>query len=149
MNALLLANTGISIVLPPELGGGVANYNYMFSLNNMKRPNEYVVPANLANKEAIIIGEVWSLNSMNNKTSANSIDITWNDYGVNLRFTGPSRWYEANKKIPVKIKVRFGAINSNKIRLSSYQTGSHNAQRGWNTSDCNLQACANLTFYYN
>ncbi|MBX2078030.1 hypothetical protein I9T54_00555 [Campylobacter peloridis] len=149
MNTLMLANSIFQVNLPPELGGGVANYNYMFSLNNLVRPNEYVVPANLANKEVLVVGEVWSANNMNNKTSANSIDITWNNYANSHRFYGPSRSYTANKKIPVKAKIKFGAINSNKIRFSSYQTGSHNAQAGWNTSDCDLQCRGNLTFYYN
>ncbi|EAK9948669.1 hypothetical protein A0Z31_08185, partial [Campylobacter lari] len=70
-------------------------------------------------------------------------------YANSHRFYGPSRSYTANKKIPVKAKIKFGAINSNKIRFSSYQTGSHNAYAGWDTSDCSLQCRGNLTFYYN
>ncbi|EAJ0335871.1 hypothetical protein ACLMND_000871 [Campylobacter lari] len=149
MNALMLSNSIFQVNLPPELGGGVANYNYMFSLNNLVRPNEYMVPANLANKEVLVVGEVWSANNMNNKTSANSIALTWNNYSNSHTLHGASRWYEANRKIPIKLKIKFTAINSNKIRFSSYQTGSHNAQAGWNTSDCSLQCRGNLTFYYN
>ncbi|AJC87792.1 hypothetical protein [Campylobacter insulaenigrae] len=149
MNALMLANSIFQVDLPPELGGGVANYNYMFSLNNLVRPNEYVVPANLANKEVLVIGEVWSAYNMNNRTSANSIALTWNNYSNSHTLYGTARKYEANKKIPIKMKIVFSSINSNKIKFSSYQTGSHNASRGWDTRDCNLQCRGNLTFFYN
>ncbi|ELQ4038199.1 hypothetical protein QSM00_001721, partial [Campylobacter coli] len=55
-----------------------------------------------------------------------------------------------NAKIKVEKKFNFGNINNLQIMLSSYQSGSANAARGWNLSGGNrLNPRANLTLYWN
>ncbi|EKP1525811.1 hypothetical protein P2550_001948, partial [Campylobacter coli] len=63
---------------------------------------------------------------------------------------GLSKRYTANAKIKVEKKFNFRNINNLQIMLSSYQSGSANAARGWNLSGGNrLNPRANLTLYWN
>ncbi|ELJ5071944.1 hypothetical protein RS181_000863, partial [Campylobacter coli] len=95
-------------------------------------------------------GEVWTTGSMSNKTSANTLNITWNNFNSNVELHALSKYYAANAKIKVEKKFKFGNINNLQIMLSSYQSGSANAPRGWNLGDGNrLNPRANLTLYWN
>ncbi|EGT3461492.1 hypothetical protein JDX53_001820 [Campylobacter coli] len=149
MNCLLLSNNGIALNLPPSLGGSVANYNHMLKLDMIYK-QAVVLPSNINNKEVVILGEVWTTGSMSNKTSANTLNITWNNFNSNVELHGLSKYYVANAKIKVEKKFKFGNINNLQIMLSSYQSGSANAPRGWNLGDGNrLNPRANLTLYWN
>ncbi|ENT7384754.1 hypothetical protein ACFF5Y_000416, partial [Campylobacter coli] len=136
MNCLLLSNNGIALNLPPSLGGSVANYNYMLKLDMIYK-QAVVLPSNINNKEVVMLGEVWTTGSMSNKTSANTLNITWNNFNSNVELHGLSKYYTANAKIKVEKKFKFGNINNLQIMLSSYQSGSANAARGWNLGDGN------------
>ncbi|EGN9658639.1 hypothetical protein IS301_000808, partial [Campylobacter coli] len=83
MNCLLLSNNGIALNLPPSLGGSVANYNYMLKLDMIYK-QAVVLPSNINNKEVVMLGEVWATGSMSNKTSANTLNITWNNFNSNV-----------------------------------------------------------------
>ncbi|EPJ2146313.1 hypothetical protein ACTFS3_001739, partial [Campylobacter coli] len=131
MNCLLLSNNGIALNLPPSLGGSVANYNYMLKLDMIYK-QAVVLPSNINNKEVVMLGEVWTTGSMSNKTSANTLNITWNNFNSNVELHGLSKYYAANVKIKVEKKFNFRNINNLQIMLSSYQSGSANAPRGWN-----------------
>ncbi|EAK4194882.1 hypothetical protein C1E14_08920, partial [Campylobacter coli] len=131
MNCLLLSNNGIALNLPPSLGGSVANYNYMLKLDMIYK-QAVVLPSNINNKEVVMLGEVWATGSMSNKTSANTLNITWNNFNSNVELHGLSKHYTANVKIKVEKKFNFRNINNLQIMLSSYQSGSANASRGWN-----------------
>ncbi|EBD1682826.1 hypothetical protein LJ214_001757 [Campylobacter coli] len=149
MNCLLLSNNGIALNLPPSLGGSVANYNYMLKLDMIYK-QAVVLPSNINNKEVVMLGEVWTTGSMSNKTSANTLNITWNNFNSNVELHGLSKYYTANAKIKVEKKFKFGNINNLQIMLSSYQSGSANAARGWNLGDGNrLNPRAKLTLYWN
>ncbi|EFU5997510.1 hypothetical protein HT401_001275 [Campylobacter coli] len=149
MNCLLLSNNGIALNLPPSLGGSVANYNYMLKLDMIYK-QAVVLPSNINNKEVVMLGEVWTTGSMSNKTSANTLHITWNNFSSNVKLHGLSKRYTANAKIKVEKKFEFGNINNLQIMLSSYQSGSANARSGWNLNDGNrLNPRANLTLYWN
>ncbi|EKY3764524.1 hypothetical protein QG921_001521 [Campylobacter coli] len=149
MNCLLLSNNGIALNLPPSLGGSVANYNYMLKLDMIYK-QAVVLPSNINNKEVVMLGEVWTTGSMSNKTSANALNITWNNFNSNVELHGLSKYYVANAKIKVEKKFKFGNINNLQIMLSSYQSGSANAPRGWNLGDGNrLNPRAKLTLYWN
>ncbi|EOC6459227.1 hypothetical protein ACI6F2_000308 [Campylobacter jejuni] len=149
MNCLLLSNNGIALNLPPSLGGSVANYNYMLKLNMIYK-QAVVLPSNINNKEVVMLGEVWTTRNMSNKTSANTLHITWNIFNSNVELHGLSKYYTANAKIKVEKKFKFGNINNLQIMLSSYQSGSANASAGWNLNDGNrLNPRANLTLYWN
>ncbi|EIU8205351.1 hypothetical protein L6M02_000608 [Campylobacter coli] len=149
MNCLLLSNNGIALNLPPSLGGSVANYNYMLKLDMIYK-QAVVLPSNINNKEVVMLGEVWATGSMSNKTSANTLNITWNNFNSNVELHGLNKYYAANVKIKVEKKFNFGNINNLQIMLSSYQSGSANAPRGWNLNDGNrLNPRANLTLYWN
>ncbi|ECS1419636.1 hypothetical protein F2473_04270 [Campylobacter coli] len=149
MNCLLLSNNGIALNLPPSLGGSVANYNYMLKLDMIYK-QAVVLPSNINNKEVVMLGEVWTTRNMSNKTSANSLNITWNNFSSNVKLHGLSKYYTANAKIKVEKKFNFGNINNLQIMLSSYQSGSANAARGWNLGAGNrLNPRANLTLYWN
>ncbi|EDO7915352.1 hypothetical protein NVT61_001242 [Campylobacter coli] len=149
MNCLLLSNNGIALNLPPSLGGSVANYNYMLKLDMIYK-QAVVLPSNINNKEVVMLGEVWATGSMSNKTSANTLNITWNNFNSNVELHGLNKYYAANVKIKVEKKFNFGNINNLQIMLSSYQSGSANAARGWNLNDGNrLNPRANLTLYWN
>ncbi|HEB7642796.1 TPA: hypothetical protein RZI77_001135 [Campylobacter coli] len=149
MNCLLLSNNGIALNLPPSLGGSVANYNYMLKLDMIYK-QAVVLPSNINNKEVVMLGEVWTTGSMSNKTSANTLNITWNNFNSNVELNGLSKYYAANVKIKVEKKFKFGNINNLQIMLSSYQSGSANASRGWNLDGGNrLNPRANLTLYWN
>ncbi|EDA5460619.1 hypothetical protein F9S24_01880 [Campylobacter coli] len=149
MNCLLLSNNGIALNLPPSLGGSVANYNYMLKLDMIYK-QAVVLPSNINNKEVVMLGEVWTTGSMSNKTSANTLHITWNNFSSNVQLHGLSKRYAANAKIKVEKKFNFGNINNLQIMLSSYQSGSANAPRGWNLGDANrLNPRAKLTLYWN
>ncbi|ENU2689498.1 hypothetical protein ACE4MO_001977, partial [Campylobacter coli] len=88
--------------------------------------------------------------NMSNKTSANTLNITWNNFSSNVELHGLSKRYTANAKIKVEKKFNFGNINNLQIMLSSWQSGSANAARGWNLGDGNrLNPRANLTLYWN
>ncbi|EDJ9488175.1 hypothetical protein GFN24_06025, partial [Campylobacter coli] len=88
--------------------------------------------------------------SMSNKTSANTLHITWNNFNSSVELHGLSKRYTANAKIKVEKKFNFGNINNLQIMLSSYQSGSANAARGWNLSGGNrLNPRAKLTLYWN
>ncbi|EMG6675947.1 hypothetical protein V5I69_001650, partial [Campylobacter coli] len=148
MNCLLLSNNGIALNLPPSLGGSVANYNYMLKLDMIYK-QAVVLPSNINNKEVVMLGEVWTTGSMSNKTSANTLNITWNNFNSSVELHGLSKRYTANAKIKVEKKFKFGNINNLQIMLSSYQSGSANAARGWNLSDGNrLNPRAKLTLYW-
>ncbi|ENY7294329.1 hypothetical protein ACF1LE_000132 [Campylobacter coli] len=149
MNCLLLSNNGIALNLPPSLGGSVANYNYMLNLDMIYK-QAVVLPSNINNKEVVMLGEVWTTGSMSNKTSANTLNITWNIFNSNVELHGLSKYYAANAKIKVEKKFKFGNINNLQIMLSSYQSGSANAPRGWNLGGGNrLNPRAKLTLYWN
>ncbi|EJJ4819708.1 hypothetical protein NJA41_001527 [Campylobacter coli] len=149
MNCLLLSNNGIALNLPPSLGGSVANYNYMLKLDMIYK-QAVVLPSNINNKEVVMLGEVWTTGSMSNKTSANTLNITWNIFNSNVELHGLSKYYTANAKIKVEKKFKFGNINNLQIMLSSYQSGSANATPGWNLGDGNrLNPRAKLTLYWN
>ncbi|EPF9844455.1 hypothetical protein ACSWND_000006 [Campylobacter coli] len=149
MNCLLLSNNGIALNLPPSLGGSVANYNYMLKLNMIYK-QAVVLPSNINNKEVVMLGEVWTSANMSNKTSANTLHITWNNFSSNVELHALSKRYTANAKIKVEKKFNFGNINNLQIMLSSWQSGSANAARGWNLSGGNrLNPRANLTLYWN
>ncbi|EKP4906868.1 hypothetical protein P3Z69_000497 [Campylobacter jejuni] len=149
MNCLLLSNNGIALNLPPSLGGSVANYNYMLKLDMIYK-QAVVLPSNINNKEVVMLGEVWATGSMSNKTSANTLNITWNNFNSNVELHGLSKRYTANAKIKVEKKFNFGNINNLQIMLSSYQSGSANAPRGWNLGGGNrLNPRAKLTLYWN
>ncbi|EAK2244819.1 hypothetical protein BVL49_07585 [Campylobacter coli] len=149
MNCLLLSNNGIALNLPPSLGGSVANYNYMLKLDMIYK-QAVVLPSNINNKEVVMLGEVWATGSMSNKTSANTLNITWNNFNSNVELHGLNKYYAANVKIKVEKKFNFGNINNLQIMLSSYQSGSANAPRGWNLGGGNrLNPRAKLTLYWN
>ncbi|EFJ1456719.1 hypothetical protein NI985_001628 [Campylobacter coli] len=149
MNCLLLSNNGIALNLPPSLGGSVANYNYMLKLDMIYK-QAVVLPSNINNKEVVMLGEVWATGSMSNKTSANTLNITWNNFNSNVELHGLNKYYAANVKIKVEKKFNFRNINNLQIMLSSYQSGSANARAGWNLNDGNrLNPRANLTLYWN
>ncbi|EDO7464369.1 hypothetical protein GKJ24_07360 [Campylobacter coli] len=149
MNCLLLSNNGIALNLPPSLGGSVANYNYMLKLDMIYK-QAVVLPSNINNKEVVMLGEVWTTRNMSNKTSANTLHITWNNFNSNVELHGLSKRYTANAKIKVEKKFNFRNINNLQIMLSSYQSGSANAPRGWNLNDGNrLNPRAKLTLYWN
>lgn len=150
MNCLLLSNNGIALNLPPSLGGSVANYNYMLKLDMIYK-QAVVLPSNINNKEVVMLGEVWTTGNMSNKTSANTLHITWNNFNSSVELHALSKYYTANAKIKVeKKKFNFGNINNLQIMLSSYQSGSANASAGWNLNDGNrLNPRANLTLYWN
>ncbi|EJK7495523.1 hypothetical protein NLS45_000921 [Campylobacter jejuni] len=149
MNCLLLSNNGIALNLPPSLGGSVANYNYMLKLDMIYK-QAVVLPSNINNKEVVMLGEVWTTGSMSNKTSASTLHITWNNFNSSVELHALSKRYTANAKIKVEKKFKFGNINNLQIMLSSYQSGSANAARGWNLSGGNrLNPRANLTLYWN
>ncbi|EAK6273322.1 hypothetical protein CEH11_05280 [Campylobacter coli] len=149
MNCLLLSNNGIALNLPPSLGGSVANYNYMLKLDMIYK-QAVVLPSNINNKEVVMLGEVWTTGSMSNKTSANTLNITWNNFNSSVELHGLSKRYTANAKIKVEKKFNFGNINNLQIMLSSYQSGSANAARGWNLDGGNrLNPRAKLTLYWN
>ncbi|EIK4445081.1 hypothetical protein LJ660_001776 [Campylobacter coli] len=149
MNCLLLSNNGIALNLPPSLGGSVANYNYMLKLDMIYK-QAVVLPSNINNKEVVMLGEVWTTRNMSNKTSANTLHITWNNFNSNVQLHGLSKYYAANAKIKVEKKFKFGNINNLQIMLSSYQSGSANLSAGWNLNDGNrLNPRANLTLYWN
>ncbi|EAL1433399.1 hypothetical protein MUK15_000434 [Campylobacter coli] len=149
MNCLLLSNNGIALNLPPSLGGSVANYNYMLKLNMIYK-QAVVLPSNINNKEVVMLGEVWATGSMSNKTSANTLNITWNNFNSNVELHGLNKYYAANVKIKVEKKFNFRNINNLQIMLSSYQSGSANAPRGWNLGGGNrLNPRAKLTLYWN
>ncbi|EEP3611703.1 hypothetical protein HB582_000886 [Campylobacter coli] len=149
MNCLLLSNNGIALNLPPSLGGSVANYNYMLKLDMIYK-QAVVLPSNINNKEVVMLGEVWTTGNMSNKTSANTLHITWNNFNSNVELHGLSKYYTANAKIKVEKKFNFRNINNLQIMLSSYQSGSANAPRGWNLGDGNrLNPRAKLTLYWN
>ncbi|ELK3841467.1 hypothetical protein Q7F76_000951 [Campylobacter coli] len=149
MNCLLLSNNGIALNLPPSLGGSVANYNYMLKLDMIYK-QAVVLPSNINNKEVVMLGEVWTTGSMSNKTSANTLSITWNNFNSNVELHGLNRYYAANVKIKVEKKFNFRNINNLQIMLSSYQSGSANARGGWNLNDGNrLNPRAKLTLYWN
>ncbi|EAI2746897.1 hypothetical protein CNV50_04520 [Campylobacter jejuni] len=149
MNCLLLSNNGIALNLPPSLGGSVANYNYMLKLDMIYK-QAVVLPSNINNKEVVMLGEVWTTGSMSNKTSANTLNITWNNFNSNVELHGLNKYYAANVKIKVEKKFNFRNINNLQIMLSSYQSGSANAPRGWNLGGGNrLNPRANLTLYWN
>ncbi|EAJ1687745.1 hypothetical protein CFL70_05545 [Campylobacter coli] len=149
MNCLLLSNNGIALNLPPSLGGSVANYNYMLKLDMIYK-QAVVLPSNINNKEVVMLGEVWTTGNMSNKTSGNTLHITWNNFNSSVQLRGLSKYYTANAKIKVEKKFKFGNINNLQIMLSSYQSGSANAARGWNLGDGNrLNPRAKLTLYWN
>lgn len=154
MNCLLLSNNGIALNLPPSLGGSVANYNYMLKLDMIYK-QAVVLPSNINNKEVVMLGEVWTTGSMSNKTSANTLNITWNNFNSNVELHGLSKYYTANAKIKVEKKFNFRNINNLQIMLSSYQSGSANASAIWNLTGWNLNGGnrlnprANLTLYWN
>ncbi|EAM0180166.1 hypothetical protein D1Z27_00360 [Campylobacter coli] len=149
MNCLLLSNNGIALNLPPSLGGSVANYNYMLKLDMIYK-QAVVLPSNINNKEVVMLGEVWTRANMHNKTSANTLNITWNNFSSSVELHGLSKYYTANAKIKVEKKFNFGNINNLQIMLSSWQSGSANAARGWNLGDGNrINPRANLTLYWN
>ncbi|EKN7420957.1 hypothetical protein PYO88_001653 [Campylobacter coli] len=149
MNCLLLSNNGIALKLPPSLGGSVANYNYMLKLDMIYK-QAVVLPSNINNKEVVMLGEVWTTGSMSNKTSANTLNITWNNFNSNVELHGLNKYYAANVKIKVEKKFNFRNINNLQIMLSSYQSGSANAPRGWNLGGGNrLNPRAKLTLYWN
>ncbi|EDO6738428.1 hypothetical protein ACVM8S_001951 [Campylobacter coli] len=149
MNCLLLSNNGIALNLPPSLGGSVANYNYMLKLDMIYK-QAVVLPSNINNKEVVMLGEVWTTGNMSNKTSGNTLNITWNNFSSNVELHGLSKYYTANAKIKVEKKFNFGNINNLQIMLSSWQSGSANAAHGWNLGDGNrLNPRANLTLYWN
>ncbi|EMF2857687.1 hypothetical protein V3H64_001620 [Campylobacter coli] len=149
MNCLLLSNNGIALNLPPSLGGSVANYNYMLKLDMIYK-QAVVLPSNINNKEVVMLGEVWTSANMSNKASANTLNITWNNFSSNVELHGLSKYYTANAKIKVEKKFNFGNINNLQIMLSSWQSGSAKAARGWNLGDGNrLNPRANLTLYWN
>ncbi|EEA7716377.1 hypothetical protein KCS34_001825 [Campylobacter coli] len=149
MNCLLLSNNGIALNLPPSLGGSVANYNYMLKLDMIYK-QAVVLPSNINNKEVVMLGEVWTTGSMSNKTSGNTLNITWNNFNSSVELHALSKRYTANAKIKVEKKFNFGNINNLQIMLSSWQSGSAKAPRGWNLKDGNrLNPRANLTLYWN
>ncbi|EDP7145997.1 hypothetical protein I7894_000324 [Campylobacter jejuni] len=149
MNCLLLSNNGIALNLPPSLGGSVANYNYMLKLDMIYK-QAVVLPSNINNKEVVMLGEVWTTGNMSNKTSGNTLEVTWNNFNSKVTLHALSKRYTANAKIKVEKKFNFGNINNLQIMLSSYQSGSANAARGWNLNDGNrLNPRANLTLYWN
>lgn len=149
MNCLLLSNNGIALNLPPSLGGSVANYNYMLKLDMIYK-QAVVLPSNINNKEVVMLGEVWTTRNMSNKTSANTLNITWNNFNSNVELHGLNKYYAANVKIKVEKKFNFGNIDNLQIMLSSWQSGSANARSGWNLNDGNrLNPRANLTLYWN
>ncbi|EKT1042430.1 hypothetical protein QDT44_001914 [Campylobacter jejuni] len=109
-----------------------------------------VLPSNINNKEVVMLGEVWTTGSMSNKTSASTLHITWNNFNSNVELHGLSKYYAANVKIKVEKKFNFGNINNLQIMLSSYQSGSAKAPRGWNLGGGNrLNPRAKLTLYWN
>ncbi len=149
MNCLLLSNNGIALNLPPSLGGSVANYNYMLKLDMIYK-QAVVLPSNINNKEVVMLGEVWTTGSMSNKTSGNTLEITWNNFNSKVTLHALSKYYTANAKIKVEKKFNFGNIDNLQIMLSSYQSGSAHASAGWNLNDGNsLNPRANLTLYWN
>ncbi|EAJ2489681.1 hypothetical protein C2669_01940 [Campylobacter coli] len=149
MNCLLLSNNGIALNLPPSLGGSVANYNYMLKLDMIYK-QAVVLPSNINNKEVVMLGEVWTIRNLSNKTSANTLHITWNNFNSSVELHALSKYYTANAKIKVEKKFNFGNIDNLQIMLSSWQSGSAKAPRGWNLDGGNgLNPRAKLTLYWN
>ncbi|EEU6998381.1 hypothetical protein HEJ47_000218 [Campylobacter jejuni] len=149
MNCLLLSNNGIALNLPPSLGGSVANYNYMLKLDMIYK-QAVVLPSNINNKEVVMLGEVWTSANMSNKTSGNTLEITWNNFSSKVTLHELSRYYTANAKIKIEKKFNFGNINNLQIMLSSWQSGSANAGSGYNLADGDrLNPRASLTLYWN
>ncbi|EJD3103265.1 hypothetical protein M1V08_001840 [Campylobacter jejuni] len=149
MTPLIISNNNIALNLPPSLGGGIANYNYMLKLDMIYK-QAVVLPSNINNKEVVMLGEVWTTGNMSNKTSANTLHITWNNFNSSVELHALSRYYTANAKIKVEKKFNFGNINNLQIMLSSYQSGSAKAGTGWNLNDGDkLNPRANLTLYWN
>lgn len=95
MNCLLLSNNGIALNLPPSLGGSVANYNYMLKLDMIYK-QAVVLPSNINNKEVVMLGEVWTTGNMSNKTSGNTLEITWNNFNSKVTLHALSKYYTAN-----------------------------------------------------
>ncbi|EID0081697.1 hypothetical protein LA092_001734, partial [Campylobacter jejuni] len=118
MNCLLLSNNGIALNLPPSLGGLVANYNYMLKLDMIYK-QAVVLPSNINNKEVVMLGEVWTTGNMSNKTSGNTLHITWSNFNSTVELNALSRYYTANAKIKVEKKFNFGNIDNLQIMLSS------------------------------
>ncbi|ECR3664561.1 hypothetical protein F1A22_08745, partial [Campylobacter coli] len=76
--------------------------------------------------------------------------ITWNNFNSSVELHALSKYYTANAKIKVEKKFNFGNIDNLQIMLSSWQSGSANAPRGWNLSGGNrLNPRAKLTLYWN
>ncbi|EHR2907021.1 hypothetical protein KTR84_000828 [Campylobacter coli] len=149
MNCLLLSNNGIALNLPPSLGGSVANYNYMLKLDMIYK-QAVVLPSNINNKEVVMLGEVWTIRNLSNKTSGSTLEITWNNFNSKVTLHALSKYYTANAKIKVEKKFNFRNINNLQIMLSSWQSGSAKAPRGWNLGGGDgLNPRAKLTLYWN
>lgn len=149
MTPLIISNNNIALNLPPSLGGGIANYEHMLKLDMIYK-QAVALPSNIINKEVIMLGEVWTLGNMSNKTSGNTLEITWNNFSSKVTLHELSRYYTANAKIKIEKKFNFGNINNLQIMLSSWQSGSANAGSGYNLADGDrLNPRASLTLYWN
>lgn len=149
MTPLIISNNNIALNLPPSLGGGIANYEHMLKLDMIYK-QAVALPSNIINKEVIMLGEVWTSANMSNKTSGNTLEITWNNFSSKVTLHELSRYYTANAKIKIEKKFNFGNINNLQIMLSSWQSGSTNAGSGYNLADGDrLNPRASLTLYWN
>ncbi|EAI2149074.1 hypothetical protein KY417_001160 [Campylobacter jejuni] len=149
MTPLIISNNNIALNLPPSLGGGIANYEHMLKLDMIYK-QAVALPSNIINKEVIMLGEVWTSANMSNKTSGNTLEITWNNFSSKVTLHELSRYYTANAKIKIEKKFNFGNINNLQIMLSSWQSGSANAGSGYNLADGDrLNPRASLTLYWN
>lgn len=149
MTPLIISNNNIALNLPPSLGGGIANYEHMLKLDMIYK-QAVALPSNIINKEVIMLGEVWTSANMSNKTSGNTLEITWNNFSSKVTLHELSKYYTANEKIKIEKKFNFENINNLQIMLSSWQSGSANAGSGYNLADGDrLNPRASLTLYWN
>ncbi|PZT48179.1 hypothetical protein B6S12_04995 [Helicobacter valdiviensis] len=147
MNAQLLSDSGLKIILPPSLGGGEGIYNQVLEINNPTPFVDFVVPASLANKkDVLVLGEAWCASGWTWKTAQLWVRLTWNNFANSIHFFGGTR-YVANTKVKVEQKVSFGDIKDLKMRLSVYNTGSAGSASGWEVTK--PAARCNLKLYYN
>lgn len=145
MTALLLSDNKI----PVSVGGKTEYYTYMLKIH-MNFKQAVTLPPSIVNKNVLLLGDTWTIRSMSNKTSQNSITLTWNNFANAIDFHGLSKYYTAYYKIKVEKRFNFGNIDKLQIMLSSYQTGSARAARGWNAPGSeHLSPQASLTFYWN
>ncbi len=106
------------------------------------------MPDSARGKKVYVRGNVWAKNSFSHKTSANSMHLVINnDYSIAIELYPTSRTHTAWKKIAVDKTINNFA---NPVKLSTWQSGSANAPKGWDPSwGCDLDIGGELEFYWN